>query len=125
MRARTLSARPRARRRAAPLPPARHPTRTSLCARLIDGPRLDRSLANPARLDDLCNAATARRIHLAVDDEVDRGGNRLAREPGTDVASDEERERGELHQSVSCRARVDGRRSGNAGVECQEQIERL
>ena len=77
------------------------------------------------RLDDLDHAAPARRIPLAVRDEVDGCRDRGQHEAGVDVASGQQRQRRELGERLARGVRVDRRRSRYAGVQGEEQVERL
>ena len=83
------------------------------------------AVGHARRRDDLDHAPRARGVPFAVRDELDGCRHRRLHEARVDVAPGQERQRGELAESLACRVGVDRRRARHAGVERQQQVERL
>ncbi len=66
-----------------------------------------------------------RRITLAVRDQIDGCRHRGQHETRVDVAPCQERQSRELREGLTRRVGVDRRRTGHAGVEREEEVERL
>ena len=64
-------------------------------------------------------------VPLAVGDEVDGCRNRRQHEARVDVAPGQQRQRGQLAERLARGVGVDRRRAGHAGVEREQQVERL